>query len=99
MADQGTFCRSIRTSKEEIRCCVSCYNCKHRGPVVGSCHSECNHPTLGDGLVKAILVLDSKLLNGIVDMDPHGVKMGWCNYPIDFDPTWIKQCKLFEEKK
>jgi hypothetical protein len=30
---------------------------------------------------------------------PHGIKNGWFNYPILFDPVWMeKECDNFEKK-
>jgi hypothetical protein len=33
-------------------------------------------------------------------VDPHGVKHGWCFYPVIFDPIWLtKPCSNYEERK
>ncbi len=31
-----------------------------------------------------------------IKLNPHGVKNGWANWPIDFDPIWVDEC-LFHE--
>ena len=28
----------------------------------------------------------------------HGMRSGWCDWPIQFDPCWIDECEFFEEK-
>lgn len=78
---------------------MDCYKCCFHGTVIGSCHSSCNNPILGDELVRIMYILKPNLLDGIVEMDSYGIKMCWCNFPLDFDPTWIKSCKLFKEKE
>ena len=27
-----------------------------------------------------------------VRANPHGARMGWFNWPLDFDPTWLVSC-------
>ncbi len=29
----------------------------------------------------------------LLEFDEYGVRSGWCNFPINFDPTWVK-CNL-----
>ena len=28
----------------------------------------------------------------------HGMANGWCMWPMNFDPIWIKRCPLYERK-
>ena len=35
--------------------------------------------------------------NAFLQFDTHGVKMGWCTWPVNFDPTWV-ECYLPIEK-
>jgi hypothetical protein len=28
-----------------------------------------------------------------------GKRMGWFNWPIDFDPVWLESCNGFEQKE
>jgi hypothetical protein len=28
----------------------------------------------------------------------HGVRLGWCSWPFDFDPIWLASCDSFEGK-
>lgn len=34
-----------------------------------------------------------------VEANPHGVRHGWFNWPLDFDPTWLVACEGFEGKE
>jgi hypothetical protein len=36
--------------------------------------------------------------NAFLQFDPHGVKMGCCTWPVNFDPVWV-ECYLPIEKK
>jgi len=80
-----------------------CYACRFKGEVPGSVHICCNF--VEDH--KARLLLMMLVVNGqgggmfahketgesLIDFNPHGVKNGWCSWPINFDPVWVK-CKL-----
>ena len=83
----------------------NCYNCKFRGTVPGSAHSSCTvlrNPASGEdrnselielGLATGNLQLTDKYTNEpIVKLDKHGVRNGWANWPIDFDPVWVERC-------
>ena len=83
--------------------CNNCYNCKHRQDVPGSAHSSCRvfkrnsdvHTVIAPSIVK--LVLEGGQSN-FITLNPHGVVNGWCSWPIDFDPCWVSDCKLWESK-
>ena len=34
-----------------------------------------------------------------IKLNEHGVRKGWCNWPVDYDPVWVNQCKGFKEKR
>ena len=36
--------------------------------------------------------------NILVDAKEHGIRMGWFNFPYDFDPTWLNKCSGFVDK-
>ena len=80
-----------------------CYKCKYRGTVMGSVHSKCQHPKLG-GKTNEKYAIEA-LLGGPVHWlavlgvvgDSHGIENGWFNWPLDFDPVWLKSCNGFEE--
>lgn len=89
----------------------NCYNCPHRGEVSGSAHSRCNHPafTGKNGLAVAMHFAErpgtkmvAETTDGeeivLLEFDPHGVRNGWCLFPINFDPVWVT-CRLPVEEK
>ena len=71
----------------------NCYKCKHKGTVVGSAHSSCNYP----GTSSRFMDFGS-MKNIEIKGDPHGIKMGWFIWPINFDPVWLTNCNGFEQK-
>ncbi len=90
----------------------NCYQCKHQGSVPGSAHSSCRHPSVAGvaddpldqilGMLGSVgrgpgLVAEKNPLN--VQGNAHGVRMGWFNWPINFDPVWLERCDGFEEKE
>jgi hypothetical protein len=85
-----------------------CYSCKFRGTVPGSTHSRCNAiiETVSDKAkgseLEMLLATHQVELQAdgkpIVNLDPHGVKSGWANWPLDFDPTWVSECLWFSSK-
>lgn len=89
----------------------NCYNCKFRGTVPGSAHSSCKiaRVILGDAPEAKVVELEMLLLLGkakisegdedAVKLNPHGVKKGWASWPLDFDPVWVEECKLFINKE
>jgi hypothetical protein len=89
----------------------NCYECKHRGDLVGSAHSCCNHPANGrinsDPLIRGLAILASvgrvppiNIETGLeIKGNPHGIKHGWFNWPWNFDPLWLEQCNGFERKE
>lgn len=83
-----------------------CYNCKWRGEVVGSCHSSCNHPKCK--IENSFTGLASALSGGKmppvatglkVKGNEHGIRSGWFNHPLNFDPTWLEECNGFKSKE
>lgn len=91
----------------------NCYNCNFRGTVPGSAHSSCSVITKGikDELLGIAKMLEASLALGVhslvdektqeplVKLSPHGVKNGWANWPLDFDPVWVEFCPFYDEKK
>lgn len=85
----------------------NCYNCKFRGTVPGSAHSSCKviRETASDTpraielemLLSTHMVemTDQKTGEPMVKLNEHGIKNGWANWPIDFDPTWVESCRFF----
>ncbi len=83
----------------------NCYECKHRRAVPGSAHSACGHPKLGkspDNLLFLLSFLakqNNVLLPFRVEAKEYGIRMGWFNWPVDFDPVWLLECDGFEKKE
>ncbi len=82
-----------------------CYECPYRENIHGSAHSKCTAVpddfsgalislNIMKGNIKNIYNKEDKLL---LKFDPHGVKHGWCTWPINFDPVWV-ECYLPIEK-
>lgn len=63
----------------------NCYSCGYCREVIGSAHKQCNFDWLRAGMKSP-------------ECDLYGVKMGWYNFPVDFDPTWQKShCPAWSE--
>jgi len=90
----------------------NCHKCTHRESVPGDTHSCCNHPYVKDNALAELAclmgVIAEKFFGGCeggifsplnIEGDRHGIKQGWFNWPINFDPIWLKNCDGFEEKK
>ncbi|RUP42177.1 MAG: hypothetical protein EKK63_02450 [Acinetobacter sp.] len=87
---------------------TNCYDCKFQGTVPGSAHSCCTFIPEDMRLKLMLLYLSGKQLVitqeeseepvPILNLDPHGIKNGWANWPVDFDPVWVSDCKLFTSK-
>lgn len=88
-----------------------CYKCKFRGEVAGSCHSSCHHPAFkqvhSDPLLGMMAIFGSVgrvpplrvTSEGCkVEGNSHGIRRGWFNHPLDFDPVWLQSCTGFEAK-
>lgn len=92
---------------DKRKCCA----CKHRGDVIGSSHSTCEHPVakagreplghllsmVGGNRVGPQIAVQAAATLGI-KANAHGVRMGWFNWPYNFDPVWLDHCDGFEEK-
>ena len=86
----------------------NCYECKYRHSIPGDEHSCCRHPLLGDitdnplaqllGMLACVGRV-SPMQIGIdklgIKANYHGIKSGWFNYPFNFDPVWLEECKGF----
>lgn len=72
---------------------MNCDSCKHRRNLTWSAHSACGHPK-----ANALFVMLPQNNPLGIKQNPHGVRNGWCLWPIEFDPLWIDACNGFEEK-
>jgi len=73
-----------------------CYKCTYRKNLPGDTHSKCIYPN------NEVSVLDlfstANQDNGnLLDIQAisHGVKKGWFNWPVNFDPVWLTNCNGF----
>jgi hypothetical protein len=86
-----------------------CYKCKHRRDLPGDCHSACHHPAfaavMADPMARVLGIFASVRrvapvqgeADGIkVVGHPHGIRSGWFNHPMNFDPVWLAECSGFE---
>ncbi len=88
-----------------------CLTCNHSRNVAGSAHIRCRHPSLekvNDNPMLNMMAIfasvgrvspmtaSTKELN--IQGDPHGIKMGWFNFPWNFDPVWLENCDGHEGK-
>lgn len=84
---------------------MNCHKCKHRRSIPGDAHSECKHPFIEEsplGFVAALMGVndkDSARHKLGIQANPHGVKMGWFMWPMNFDPAWLENCDGYEEKE
>lgn len=88
-----------------------CYSCKFRGTVPGSVHSSCKvmrESTANDPkaielemmlATHMVELTDKKTGEPLVKLNEHGIKKGWANWPLDFDPVWVESCRFFLEKE
>ena len=89
----------------------NCYDCIHRREAPGSAHSTCRHPDAGTDDGRAALAILASVGRGgpVVNTagaealnimgNPHGIRMGWFNWPYEFDPTWLQECNGFTAKQ
>lgn len=90
----------------------NCYECRWRGDLSGDAHSCCRHPSAAvaanDPLGKILAMfasvgriapigLEETPLN--IRGSAHGIRMGWFNWPWNFDPVWLESCNGFERKE
>ncbi len=82
-----------------------CYTCVNRAEIPGSSHSHCNAYPVETSVLMSLIVIenDGKLEDHdnkvMLELDPHGMKMGWALWPINFDPVWVNICTFFKSKE
>jgi len=88
----------------------NCYDCKFRRALAGDAHSRCAHPE-NDAISKNPLAEVLAILGSVgrgpglrinalgVTGDPHGVRNGWFNWPLNYDPVWLLTCAGFSSKE
>ena len=90
----------------------NCYKCDYRGTLPGDAHSCCKHPAnaeiLNNPMAQVFGILASVHRVAPVNVEtkgikvvgsPLGIRRGWFNYPLNFDPTWLESCDGFKAKE
>lgn len=79
---------------------ANCYKCKYRDGVPGDAHSCCKHPVASP--IYMMFFMSGKSAIASKDFtirgNTHGVRSGWFTWPVNFDPVWLEECTLFEQK-
>lgn len=79
---------------------ANCYKCIYRGNVPGDAHSRCKYPGNETGMFDMFSVKNQKNIKKLnIQGDPHGVRMGWFMWPVNFEPAWLTSCDGFKEKE
>lgn len=86
-----------------------CRKCKYRGRAgSNTLHSKCCHPVVDQimsdhdalGIVFDNFSLHNKVTSGLwglnIEVEPSAVANGWCYWPFNFDPIWVKECNGFK---
>ena len=96
---------------EEMTMIDKCFECKYnrRG---FTAHRSCHHPDIehvhkdeGMGLMAAVAgvfgttTISASYSKLNLKVTPHGLRMGWFNWPWDFDPTWLEHCDGYKPKE
>lgn len=89
----------------------NCYECVYREGLIGSVHSKCVHPKIkylsDDPLANLFgMMANTGRISPLVPPEnplnikgsPHGIKNGWFNWPVNFDPVWLVSCDGFYPK-
>lgn len=82
----------------------NCYKCKHRKELGWSAHSQCKALETIKGISNlnpetiSLLITAGKIKVPGVKFHQHGISNGWAEWPSNFDPTWLEECRFYEEK-
>lgn len=93
--------KKTKSMEQEERKQNNCYSCKFRAEVPGSAHSECTVPSKETGLKIAFEIAKGRIPTitnkdtgeVLLELHKHGVRNGWCMWPLNFDPVWVT-CRL-----
>ena len=83
----------------------NCYGCKFRGTIPGSAHSCCtvlravvSNPDAPTIMLEAQIaagqlgLVDKTTGDSLIKLNEHGVRNGWADWPLNFDPIWVESC-------
>lgn len=79
---------------------MNCNKCKFHETIPGDAHVSCTIlPVQARGYAAVLLVHSIYRIDTasgiLVTFEPHGVDSGWCNWPLNYDPIWVKFCNQF----
>jgi len=87
-----------------------CYDCLYRCDIPGDAHSCCTHPATKN-LIDNPLAQIMGIFASVGRVSPiladcglhiqanlHGIRKGWFNWPINYDPSWLEACAGFTKK-
>lgn len=99
----SSLLRDSNMPQNEVK--PNCHTCQHRRPALGSTHSSCKHPWVtGDNAAFAqnmvIKTGSCRMTDGdqelYVEVGEHGIMNGWANWPVEYDPIWVKGCSGYK---
>lgn len=71
-----------------------------RGRVPGDAHSCCKYPGNLTGMFDMFMPENAEQAKKLqIQAEPHGIRMGWFMWPVNFDPVWLKHCLGFKERE
>ena len=81
----------------------ACIGCRFQRRLDHHHHCKCKHPSIRGTLV-SFVVLREIIAHGESERqgikvigDSNGIKSGWFNFPVNFDPIWLLSCTGREE--
>jgi len=76
------------------------------GEIPGDAHISCEHPEIKKNIKQemfACLGIAGEISPAAQKLkikgNEHGIKSGWFNWPVNFDPVWLENCDGFEERE
>jgi len=64
----------------------NCYNCAYKGEIPGDAHIRCKFNWAKSKIIPP-------------KAHEQGIRKGWYNFPLNYDPAWqIGECEAFSDK-
>lgn len=92
---------------------MNCQDCIHNKKLTGTHHIACNAcPKELEMIILSfnasgvffrnpthmvVQNTDTGEEKPLIDLNPHGVSMGWALWPFNFDPIWVNECLMYQE--
>jgi hypothetical protein len=82
---------------------ADCSKCKYRAEVIGSAHIACSYLGPAGFLEVALTGMPPTIETQwgeipVVYANETGIRKGYFQWPINFDPVWLWWCLLYEAK-